>query len=104
MGGRGPKLRPEDIQPESYEAAEEAAEANLKRALVLEKIADLEQIEIPVEDVQSELDRINEQAQASDAPTIEETSETRESIRDNLRGRRTLNLAVRIARGLEDKD
>ena len=104
MGGRGPKLRPEDIQPESYEAAEEAAEANLKRALVLEEIADLEQIEISDEDVQSELDRINEQAQASDAPTIEDISETRESIRDNLRGRRTLDLAVRIARGLEDND
>ena len=104
MGGRGPKLRPEDIQPESYEAAEEAAEANLKRALVLEKIADLEQIEIPDEDVQSEVDRINQHAQASDAPAIEDTSETRESIRDNLRGRRTLDLAVRIARGLEDED
>ena len=104
MGGRGPKLRPEDIQPESYEAAEQAAEANLKRRLVIEKLAELEQIEVSDEDVQSEVDTFNEQARASEMQPFDDTENNRESIRDDLRGRRTLDLAVRLARGLGSDD
>lgn len=104
MGGRGPKLRPEDIRPESYEAAEQAAEARLKRRLVLDKIAEQEQIEISDQDIQSEVERINEHARASEMQPLEDTDDYRESIRVDLLGRRTLDLAVRIARGLGNEE
>ena len=104
MGGRGPKLRPEDIRPESYEAAEQAAEARLKRRLVLDKIAEQEQIEISDQDVQSEVERFNEQARAAEIQPLEDTDENRESIRADLISRQTLDLAVRIARGLANEE
>lgn len=104
MGGRGPKIRPEDIRPESYEAAEQAAEARLKRRLVLDKIAEQEQIEISDQDIQSEVERINEHARASEMQPFEDTDDYRESIRVDLLGRRTLDLAVRIARGLGNEE
>ena len=101
MGGRGPRMRAEDIKPESFEAAEQAAGTRIRQALVIDKIAELEQIEVSDEDVVSELQRINDNMTAQNMPALEDSDENRDSIRENLRGRRTLDLAVRIARGME---
>ena len=104
LGRRAPKIRLEDIEQDSFEAAESAAELNIKRALVLEKIAELEQVEIPDDDVQSEIDSINASIHGTDLQPLEDTPENRDSVRDNLRTRRALDLVVNIARGLEDQD
>ena len=104
MGGRGPKIRPEDIMPETFDAANQMAETRLKRSLVLDKVAELEQIEVSEEEVKSELDRINENARASEMQPLQDNETNRESIRDDMRGRRTLDRAVRIARGLPDEE
>ncbi len=104
LGRRAPKIRLEDIEQDSFEAAESAAELNIKRALVLEKIAELEQVEIPDDDVQSEIDSINSSIHGTDLQPLEDTPENRDSVRDNLRTRRALDLVVNIARGLEDQD
>ena len=103
MGGRGPKIRTEDIMPETFQAANQMAETRLKRSLVLDKLADMEQIDVTDEDVQSELDRINESARASDMQPLQDNESNRDSIRDDMRGRRTLDRAVSIARGMSDE-
>ena len=104
MGRRAPEIKLEDIDPESVAAAERAAESNIKRALVLEKIAELEQVEISDADIQTEIDSLNASVQGSDLQPLEDTAETRDSIRDNLRTRRALEIAVEIARRSEGQD
>lgn len=104
MGNRAPKIRLEDIGQDSFEAAESAAEMNIKRALVLEKVADLEQVEVSDDDVQSEIDNINASVEGTDIRPLEDTPENRVSVRDNLRTRRALNLAVDMARGSGDQE
>ena len=80
------------------------AETRLKRSIVLDKVAELEQIEVSEDEVKSELDRINESARASEMQPLQDNETNRESIRDDMRGRRTLDRAVRIARGLPDEE
>lgn len=104
LGRRAPKIRLEDIEQDSFEAAERAAELNIKRALVLEKVAELEQVEVSDDDVQGEIDNINASIQGTELKPMEDSPGNRDSVRDNLRTRRALDLAVNIARGSEDQD
>lgn len=104
LGRRAPKLRLDDIAPDSFEAAERAAEMNIKRALVLEKIAELEQVEISDDVVRGEIDGFNASIQGTEIGPMEDTPENWDSIRDNLRTRRALDIAIDIARRTDQQD
>ncbi len=103
MGRRPQPLNVEDIPSETLEQAEQAAETRIKRALVIEKLAEAEDVEISPEEILAEIERTNEAA-SSDAERLEDNEETRESVQRYLSRQKSLSIAVRIARGMSEDD
>lgn len=90
----------EDIPDETIKQAEEAAESRIKRSLVIQKLTESEDVQIPEQDIQDEIQRNNEAAESDDRK-LEDNEETRESVRDFLRRQRSLRNAIEIARSAE---
>ena len=98
MGRRPQPIRADDIPSETFEQAEQASETRIKRSLVIEKLAEAEDVEVSDEEVLDEINRANESA-APDAERLEDNEETRESVRRYLSRQKSLSNAVQIARG-----
>ncbi len=103
MGRRPQPLNVEDIPSETLEQAEQAAETRIKRSLVIEKLAEAEDVEISPEEILAEIERTNEAA-SSDAERLEDNEESRESVQRYLSRQKSLSIAVRIARGMSEDD
>lgn len=121
LGSRGPKPKAEDLGPDAQETAEGIAETNLKRALMLDKVAELEAIEIGDDEVSAEIARMNElakeQAEAAkrladergdetppEAQPLEDSAEVRSSLRYTMRNRRCVETLMQFARGLREDE
>ena len=103
MGRRPQPLNVEDIPSETLEQGEQAAETRIKRSLVIEKLAEAEDVEISPEEILAEIERTNEAA-SSDAERLEDNEESRESVQRYLSRQKSLSIAVRIARGMSEDD
>ena len=77
------------------ETARSDAETRLKRSLVIEELADAENIEVSDELISEEIERIRQNGQEGADP---DSDESRDSVRRMLRRRAALDRAVEIAR------
>ena len=77
------------------ESARSDAEARLKRSLVIEELANAENIEVSDEQITEEIERTHQNGQQSADP---DSDETRDAVRRMLRRRAALDRAVEIAR------
>ena len=77
------------------ETARSSAEMRLKRSLVIEELANAENIEISDEQISEEIERIRQNGQEGPDP---ESDESRDAVRRVLRRRSALDRAVEIAR------
>ncbi len=80
------------------------AEARVKRSLVLDKVAQVEGIEVTEEDVQQEIDSLTQGSvqQGSSARRLSSSPNGRESLRRMLLHQKTLQRLADIARGSVD--
>ena len=88
-------------EAEFREQFREAAEARVRRSLVLSQLAEDEKIEVTDEEVEAEINRISEPLgqQAEAFRSLFNTGEGREQIRRNLLSQKTLDRLAEIASG-----
>lgn len=102
MAGRaGQQITADDISEEDLNNANEMAEREIKNALIVEQLVEAENVDVPDEDVASEIERANESA-TSDEQKLEDNEQTRLSVKSYLQRQRTIEKVVNMARGLED--
>ena len=77
------------------ENARSDAETRLKRSLVIEELANAENIEVSDEEISEEIERVRQNGQEGADP---DSDETRDAVRRVLRRRAALDRAVEIAR------
>jgi trigger factor len=92
-------------EEEIHEEARPVAEQRVSRGLVLGRLAEEEKIEVSDADVDAEVARMLDSASEGQRETLEQvfsTEENRESIRDTLFSRKTIDRIVEIAQSSED--
>ena len=104
MAGRaGQQITADDISEDDLNNANEIADREIKNALIVEQLVEAENIDVPDEDVASEIERANESA-TSDEQKLEDNQQTRQSVKSYLQRQRTIEKVVNMARGLDDDD
>ncbi len=98
----GQQFTPDELTEEDVNSANEYAERDIKNALVVERLIESEDLEIPDDDVAAEIERANENA-ASDDQKLTDNEETRESVVRFLRRQRTIEKVVNMTRGISDE-
>ncbi len=103
MDGRaGQRITENDFNQEDIANAKDVAERNIKNSLVVQKLVELEGVEVSDDEVNEEFLQANAAA-TSEEQVIEDNDENRQAIQNTLKRRRTIQKVINAARGLDDQ-